>query len=119
MSPSRNEDVANPGSPSPTLRPRKVSPLFQAPIPSPAPPPSSSPSQDSSPPSPPPVDGDAAPSWSTDAPSDPSPSAAESGGTRSTGRELKLSKAGLKAGIGAAYRQACTMVAAVAATDLE
>lgn len=119
MSPSRSVDEANPESPSPIPPPSRVSPLFQAPTAS-IPRPSSSPSPESSPsPSPHPLDADAGPSWSTDAPSDPSPSAGDSGGIRSIGSELKLSKAGLRTGIGSGFRQVCKLLSAVVASEHE
>lgn len=121
MSPSRSADEASPDYPPRTspIPPSRVSPLFQAPAtPEPR---SSSPSpQDSPAPSPSPSDAVAAPSWSTDAPDDPiGLSAAEPSDTPSTGKGFNVSKAGLKAGVGAGFRQLCKLVGAFVGTQLE
>lgn len=120
MSPSRSAEPESPDSPSPIPPPR--SPLFKAPTTSPSPSQtSSSPSPEATPsPTLDPLDADeAAPSWSTDAPSAPDPSGAEPGDIRSTGRELRLSKAGLKAAVGTGFRQVCRAVAAFVADEEE
>jgi hypothetical protein len=82
---------------------------------------SSSPSpEETPPPSPHRLDAvDAGPSWSTDAPSAPDPSAAEPSDTPSTGSGVKLSKAGLRTVIGTGFRQACRLLAAFAADEAE
>jgi hypothetical protein len=82
---------------------------------------SSSPSPEETPPSSPHrLDAaDAGPSWSTDAPSAPDPSAAEPSDTPSTGSGVKLSKAGLRTVIGTGFRQACRLLAAFAADEAE
>jgi hypothetical protein len=97
-----------------------MSPLFKAPAnPSPASSSSTSP-EDSPPPSQPPADVGAGPSWSTDAPSSPSPSAESGpGGILSTGKELKLSKAGLRTAIGTTFRQTCKLLSAFIADQQE
>jgi hypothetical protein len=124
MSPSRSADQANPESPSsiPSPLPTPRSPLFKAPAPSPTPSQtSSSPSPEGTPsPSPHPLDADGAgPSWSTDAPSAPDLSAVERSDTLSTGSGAKLSKAGLKTVVGTGFRQACRLLAAFAADEVE
>jgi hypothetical protein len=99
-----------------------VSPLFKAPIASPPPPPSSSPSPQTSPPPPSPLpDVAAAPTSWSDAPSDLSPSGAEPSDTPSTGSNggFKLSKAGLKTGVGAGFRQVTKLLSAFVGTALE
>jgi hypothetical protein len=97
-----------------------MSPLFKAPA-NPSPPSSSSTSPEESPlPSQPLDDADAVPSWSTDAPSDPSPSAESGlGGILSSGKELKLSKAGLRTAVGIAFRQTTRLLAVFVADQQE
>lgn len=123
MSPSRSADQANPESPSsiPNPLPAPRSPLFKAPTPSPTPSQtSSSPSPQETPlQSPHPDEAAAAPSWSTDAPSDPGPSGAAPSDTPLSGSGAKLSKAGLKTVIGTGFRQACRLLAAFAADETE
>jgi hypothetical protein len=118
MSPSRSAKAAeSPDSPSssPFLAPpdpeTRASSLF-APIPSS--PPSNSETSDS--PSLPPQETG---TWSSvDSPPEPL-APAESSDTPSTGKGLKLSKAGLRTGIGAGFKQACKLAASFLATELE
>jgi hypothetical protein len=61
----------------------------------------------------------AAVDWSNaDAPAE-SPDLDAASDTPSTGKGLKLSKAGLRTGIGAGFRQACKLVASFVASELE
>lgn len=118
MSPSPSQSVASPDSPTSPTRPTRVSPLFMSPQSSTSPeqpPPSSTtdptPSQDPS---------DAVPSWSTDVPDDPSslgPTAPSD--TPSIPKGVKLSKAGLRTGIGTGFRQVCKLIASVIADQEE
>jgi hypothetical protein len=93
-----------------------VSPLFKAPTPQP----STSPNLQETPPPPPPLPPvDEAAPWSTDAPSDPGPSAVDASNTPSTGSGFKLSKAGLKTGVGVGFRQVCKLLGAFIGNELE
>jgi hypothetical protein len=118
MSPSPSQSVENPSSPTSLTLPTRVSPLFMSPQSSTSPeqpPPSSttgpSPSLDPS---------DAVPSWSTDAPeglSDPGPTAPSD--TPSIPKGVRLSKAGLRTGLGTGFRQVCKLIASVIADQEE
>jgi len=119
MSPSPSTETAenldSPPTPSPILAPPapSTSRLF-APIPS-----SSRTPEDSSTPSPSPTDGPDGPSSSTERPADPLSGPASPSDTPSTGKGLKLSKAGLRAGIGTLFRQTTRLFAAVVAIEAE
>lgn len=110
--PESAESPESPPSPSPAP-PSRISRLF-APIPSSSPSPgeSSSPSQS-------PTGGPDAPPWSTDAPADPQSDHAEPSDTPSTGKGLKLSKQGLRSGLGVLFRQSARLLAAVVAVEVE
>lgn len=119
MSPSPSQSVESPSSPtSPTL-PTRVSPLFMSPQSSTSPeqpPPSSTtgptPSQ--------PLRPHGEVNWSTDEPgslSDPEPTAPSD--TPSIPKGVKLSKAGLRTGIGSGFRQVCKLIASVIADQEE
>jgi hypothetical protein len=96
-----------------------MSQLFKAPPSSTTPPPPSpsSPTEDSLPPSPSP--SQAEPSWSTAAADSPSAEPDDPSGIRSTGKGLKLSKAGLRAVIGTGFRKVCGVAAAILAAEEE
>lgn len=106
MSPSASKTAAPPASPT-----SPSSPLFVQPskTPEPSPP---SPIQESEPLNgPSPLPGE--PSWSSDDPGNLSgPALDESSDTPSSGKGVKLSKAGLRAGLGVGFRQICKVVAA-------
>ncbi|WP_367575288.1 hypothetical protein [Streptomyces griseoaurantiacus] len=116
MSPSPSQTEA--GHDSPTSQSPRVSPLFMAPQSSTSPEQPPQPSSTSPSPSP---DLSADQPWSTDEPSGPSdPGPDESSATPSTsGAGVKLSKAGLRAGIGTGFRQVCKLLASALATEDE
>ena len=110
MSPSASQTADPSDAPtSPLPKRTTTSPLFVQPSTTP----------DQSPPSPIPgsehpsgtsLPGD--PSWSSDDPGSlSSPGPNESSDTPSSGKGVKLSKAGLRAGLGVGFRQICKMVA--------
>lgn len=111
MSPSPRKTV-DPSDSQTSPSPTAGSPLFVQPSTPP----------EMSPPSPTPesvsLDGTNGPlpgeaHWSTDAPLDPSgPVPGEPSDTPSSGKGVKLSKAGLRAGLGVGFRQVCKVVAA-------
>lgn len=119
MSPSRSAAAQTPpdspsSSPSPMPAPPATSSssLF-APIPSS--PPSSSETDAS--PSQPPAQDEA--SWSTAAPADPYSAPDAPSDTPSTGSDLRVSKAGLRAAVGSGFRSVCRVVAAFVADEEE
>lgn len=124
MNPNRSADTDNPDSPSNSPTPPPAVPtsrLFSA---LPTPPPATSPSPSSpttpSPNSPP--DDAAGPTSSTSGTPGRPPGADESSATLSTGSgsSVRISKAGLRTAIGAAFRQGCRLIAVFAATtDLQ
>ncbi|NUO44667.1 MAG: hypothetical protein HOV82_21865 [Streptomyces sp.] len=108
MSPSRSQTVDP--SELQTSQPSPTSPLFVQPSRTPGPIPPSLTPESSHPGSPDQAPAEA--SWSTDAAdvvSGPAPD--EPSGIPSTGSGVKLSKAGLRAGIGVGFRQVCKVVA--------
>lgn len=120
MSPSPSTQVTaespeSPPTPSPVPSQVKAaaSRLF-APMPS-----SSSPTPESGDPSLSQSPGEEPPTWSTHGPSDLSSDLGEPSDTPSTGKGLKLSKAGLRAGVGATFRQVCKLAGSVLATQYE
>jgi hypothetical protein len=123
MSPSPSRSADSPDSPMTgpmVITPPRVSPLFMAPqsSTSPEPPPPSQTPGSSSAGSPSLPPEDLLSSTSTpDGPSGPGP--VESGDTPSTGKGVKLSKSGLRTGLGVGFRQVCKLVAGLAADQYE
>jgi hypothetical protein len=118
MSPSRSATAQTPpdspsSSPAPTPSPATSSSSLFAPIPSS--PPSSSETDAS--PSQPPAQDEA--SWSTAAPADPYSAPDAPSDTPSTGSDLRVSKAGLRAAVGSGFRSVCRVVAAFVADEEE
>lgn len=117
MSPSPGtKSVESPSSPTP---PPTASPLFMPP-PSSTSPEQPPPSSTSEPTPSQPLRPYGEVNWSTDEPeSQYGPEPIESGDTPSIPKGVKLSKAGLRTGIGTGFRQVCKLVAAYLADEEE
>ena len=114
MPPSRSQTVDPSELPTSLPGPTTGSPLFVQPSRTPDPTPPSQTPESSHPGSPdqPPAEA----SWSTDAADSASgPAPDEPSGIPSIGSGVKLSKAGLRAGLGVGFRQVCKVVAAFVA----